>query len=221
MIQPGNPHVTVPAARAHVARCLLPATRLPALAMPGSGFLAGRPTRVYDVAMEAAYSPGEWVNFAIGLATASGALTGLVFVAVSLHAADVLGSAFHRRRAESTFVILLGILTASLLLLLPGQGRTAVAVEMLLVGAVLAYRTARTWPVLRTSLSREAAMSYVAGAIAHSLIVLGAIGLLARAGGGLYVIAAALILALVRALSDIWILFTGIEEAAVTDPPPR
>ena len=189
--------------------------------MPGSGFLAGRPTRVYDVAMEAAYSPGEWVNFAIGLATASGALTGLVFVAVSLHAADVLGSAFHRRRAESTFVILLGILTASLLLLLPGQGRTAVAVEMLLVGAVLAYRTARTWPVLRTSLSREAAMSYVAGAIAHSLIVLGAIGLLVRAGGGLYVIAAALILALVRALSDIWILFTGMEEAAAADPPPR
>jgi len=162
--------------------------------------------------MEAAYSPGEWVNFAIGLATASGALTGLVFVAVSLHAADVLGSAFHRRRAESTFVILLR---------LPGQGRTAVAVEMLLVGTVLAYRTARTWPVLRTGLSREAAMSYMAGAIAHSLIVLGAIGLLARAGGGLYVIAAALILALVRALSDIWILFTGIEEAAVTDPPPR
>ena len=44
-------------------------------------------------------------------------------------------------------------------------------------------------------------MSYVPGAIAHSLIVLGAIGLLARVGGRLYAIAAALILALVRALS--------------------
>ena len=64
-------------------------------------------------------------------------------------------------------------------------------------------------------------ISYMAGAIAHSLIVLSAIGLLARAGGGLYVIAAVLILALVRALSDIWILFTRIEEAAVTDLPPR
>ena len=162
--------------------------------------------------MEAAYSPGQWVNFAIGLATASGALTGLVFVAVSLHAADVLGSAFHRRRAESTFVILLAILTASLLLLLPGQGRTAVGAEMFFIGAVLVYRTARTWPVLRAGLTREAAMSYALGAIAHSLIVLGAIGLIVQAGGGLYVVAAALVLALVRALSDIWILFTGIEE---------
>lgn len=41
----------------------------------------GQTGRVYDVAVEA-YSPGQWVNFAIGLATASGALTGLVFVAV-------------------------------------------------------------------------------------------------------------------------------------------
>ena len=127
--------------------------------------------------MEAAYSPGQWVNFAIGLATASGAL-----------------------------------LTASLLLLLPGQGRTAVGAEMLVIGAVLVYRTARTWPVLRAGLTREAAISYALGAIAHSLIVLGAIGLIVQAGGGLYVVAAALVLALVRALSDIWILFTGIEE---------
>ena len=166
--------------------------------------------------MDAAYSPGEWVNFAIGLATASAALTGLVFVAVSLHAAEVLGSAFHRRRAVSTFVILLGILAISLLLLFPGQGRTAVAAEVLLVSAVLVFRTARTWPVLRTGLTREAVTSYLVGVIAHSLIVLGAIGLLARAGGGLYVVAAALVLALVRALSDIWILFTGIAQTELT-----
>jgi hypothetical protein len=140
----------------------------------------------------------------------------LVFVAVSVHAAAVLGSAFHRRRAESTFVILLGILTASLLLLLPAQGRVPVAVEILFVGTVLVYRTARTWPVLRTGLSHEAAMSYAVGGIAHSLIVLGAIGLLARAGRGLYVIAIALVLALVRALSDIWVLFTAIAEADLT-----
>jgi modulator of FtsH protease len=176
----------------------------------------GQAGAVYDVAVEAAYSPGQWVNFAIGLVTASGALTGLVFVAVSLHAADVLGSAFHRRRAESTFIILLAILAASLLLLLPGQGRAAVGSEMLLIGAVLLYRTARTWPVLRTGLTREATVSYALGAVAHSLLVLGSISLLARAGGGLYVVAAALVLALVRALSDIWILFTGIEEAGAS-----
>jgi hypothetical protein len=118
---------------------------------PGTACGRGGPSPVYDVAVETAYSPGEWANFAIGLVAAGGALTGLVFVAVSLNAADVLGSAFHLRRAESTFVILLGILTASLLLILPGQGRMAAAAEIVFVGAVLVYRTARTWPVLRTA----------------------------------------------------------------------
>jgi len=61
-------------------------------------------------------------------------------------------------------------------------------------------------------------VSYLLGVIAYSLIVAGAISLLARAGGGLYVVAAALVLALVRALGDIWILFTGIEQAAATGP---
>jgi hypothetical protein len=39
---------------------------------------------------------------------------------------------------------------------------------------------------------------------------LGAIALLARTAGGLYVVAGALVLELVRALSDVWVLFSGI-----------
>jgi hypothetical protein len=160
--------------------------------------------------VDTAYSPGEWGTFAVGLTTASGALTGLVFVAVSIRVAEVMDDPFHRRRTESTFVILLSILTASLLLLVPSQGREAVGVEMLLIGALLAYRAARTWPIVRASLRREAVASYAVGTFAHILLCVGAISLLARTAGGLYVIAAALVLELVRALSDIWVLFSGI-----------
>ena len=87
----------------------------------------------YDDEVDVAYSPGEWGNFATGMATASGALTGLVFVAVSIRVTEVLGDRFHRRRAESTFVILLSTLTASLCLLIPGQTRVAVGIELLLI----------------------------------------------------------------------------------------
>jgi hypothetical protein len=87
---------------------------------------------------------------------------------------------------------------------------------MLLIGAALAYRAVHTWPVVRASLRREAVVSYAVGTFAHVLLCLGAISLLARAAGGLYVVAAALILELVRALSDIWVLFSGI----TTDGPP-
>src|SRR5262249_19019621 len=71
-----------------------------------------------------------------------------------------LNDRFHRRRAESTFVILLSALTASLLLLIPGQGRVAVGIEMLLIGVFLVYRAAHTWPIVRASLRREAVISY-------------------------------------------------------------
>jgi modulator of FtsH protease len=162
------------------------------------------------VAVDAAYSPGEWGNFAIGLTTASGALTGLVFVAVSIRVTEVLDDPFHRRRTESTFVILLATLTASLLLLIPSQGRVAVALEMLLIGVALAYRAVHTWPVVKWSARREAAVSYAVGAFSHGLLCLGAISMLAQTGGGLYIVAGALVLELVRALSDIWVLFSGI-----------
>jgi len=160
--------------------------------------------------VDTAYNPAEWGTFAVGLTTASGALTGLVFVAVSIRVREVLDHPFHRRRAESTFVILLAILTASLLLLIPSQGRVAVGIEMLVIGAALVYRASHTWPVVRASLRREAVVSYYVGTFAHVLLCLGAISLLARVGGGLYVVAVALVLELVRALSDIWVLFSGI-----------
>ena len=150
------------------------------------------------------------------MATASGALTGLVFVAVSIRVTEVLGDRFHRRRAESTFVILLSTLTASLCLLIPGQTRVAVGIELLLIAALLVFRALRTWPIVRTFARGEATISYSVGASAHAAFGLGAIGLIAHAGGGLYVVAGALLLELVRSLSDIWVLFSGITSASIT-----
>jgi len=98
--------------------------------------------------VDTAYNPAEWGTFAVGFTTASGALTGLVFVAVSIRVREVLGDPFHRRRTESTFVILLAILTASLLVLIPSQGRLPVGIEMLVIGAALTYRATHTWPVV-------------------------------------------------------------------------
>jgi modulator of FtsH protease len=144
------------------------------------------------------------------MATAVGALTGLVFVAVSICVNAVLDDRFHRRRTESTFVILLCVLTASLLLLYPAQSRTAVGVEVLSIGAVLVYRSTRTWAHVRASGRHEAVISYTIGTAAHVLVCVGAITLLAKVAGGMYLIATALVLELVRALSDIWVLFSGI-----------
>jgi hypothetical protein len=104
--------------------------------------------------MGAAYNPDQWRTFASGLTTASGALAGLVFVAM-LSSADGAPRAVSRAAAESAFFILLAVLALSVLSLSPGQGRVAVGVESTVVGGGLEFRAVRTRAILRAFRRRE------------------------------------------------------------------
>jgi hypothetical protein len=78
----------------------------------------------------------EWHDFFLAQAGAAGVLTGLVFVAVSINLQQIVsdpGSGLAGRAAEA-LILLVGVLTASVLLLVPGQGQVMVGSEVLLVG---------------------------------------------------------------------------------------
>ena len=60
--------------------------------------------------MSDAYDVSAWHDFAVGLTSASAALTGLVFVAMSIHLREVLAGPIDRRRAGGAFFSLLTIL---------------------------------------------------------------------------------------------------------------
>ena len=63
--------------------------------------------------------PG-WENFAVISGSAAGALTGLLFVAVSLNRDRIVGHAALRSEAGQTLVLFLLALFLSLLLVIPG-----------------------------------------------------------------------------------------------------
>jgi hypothetical protein len=87
----------------------------------------------------------EWHDFFLAQAGAAGVLTGLVFVAVSINLQEILsepGSGLPGRAAEA-LILLVGVLTASILLLVPGQSKRAVGVEVLAVG-LAAWRWVRS-----------------------------------------------------------------------------
>src|SRR5690348_15190116 len=132
--------------------------------------------------MSAAYSPDQWRDFAVGLTSASAALAGLVFVAVSVSAATVLTDRFHRRRAESTFLILLAVLALALVLLFPGQGRVPVGLECLAIGGALEARALGTWPIVRSATRREAQVSWAVAVGGNLLVLGGGVSVLAGAG---------------------------------------
>jgi hypothetical protein len=79
---------------------------------------------------------GDWHDFFLAQAGAAGVLTGLVFVGVSINLEKImsqpaLGLA---GRAGEALILLVAVLTASVLLLVSGQGTMIVGVEVLAIG---------------------------------------------------------------------------------------
>src|ERR687898_430567 len=75
----------------------------------------------------------EWHDFFLAQAGAAGVLTGLVFVAVSINLQEIVSdpSSGLPGRAAEALILLVGVLTASVLLLVPGQGQLMVGAEVL------------------------------------------------------------------------------------------
>jgi hypothetical protein len=171
--------------------------------------------------MAEAYDPTDWHDFATGLAGASAALTGLVFVAVSIHLQAVLADPVHKRRAESTFVSLLVVLGASLLLLLPGLSADVYGSLSVGIALAMSVRAIRSAVVLKTGeVGREPWLSWGVAMASYAVLFVGGIGLLTRGAGGLYLVACGLLLMAARAMVIVWVLFVSLsEEEAARELP--
>jgi hypothetical protein len=160
-----------------------------------------------------AYDASEWTDFFVAGAGASAALAGLVFVAVSINVDRILGYQGLPERALATVMLLLSVVLVSLIGLTPGQSRVALAVELLGVGLLFAAVILRL--VSRSMAGRDRRRVH---AFAHWLLVglgtvpvaLGALSLLAEAGGGLYWVAAGIVLATTGGVANAWVLLVEI-----------
>jgi hypothetical protein len=78
----------------------------------------------------------EWHDFFLAQAGAAGVLSGLVFVGISINLPKIVSDPGLglRGRAAEALILLVGVLTASILLLVPGQGQLMVGAEVLTIG---------------------------------------------------------------------------------------
>jgi modulator of FtsH protease len=81
-------------------------------------------------------TPADWQGFAEMTGAASGALTGLLFVAVSLNATRIAGHQGLRASAAQTLVLFLVPLAMAMALLTPGQPDWALGGELIATGLV-------------------------------------------------------------------------------------
>jgi hypothetical protein len=160
-----------------------------------------------------AYDASEWTDFFVAGAGASAALAGLVFVAVSINVDRILRFQGLPERALATVLLLLSVLLVSLIGLIPGQSRAALAGELLGVG--LAFAVVILGLTGRSMASRDgrrvhAFSRWLLGGLGTVPVVLGAVSVLAEAGGGLYWVAAGIVLATTGAVANAWVLLVEI-----------
>src|SRR4030088_2902403 len=92
------------------------------------------------------YEPALWHDYFAVVGTGAAALTGLVFVAMTLHLEEVTGDPVHRHRARTILTGLTAVFIRCALVLMGGQNAQAVAVELIVVLVVvesILYRSIR------------------------------------------------------------------------------
>jgi modulator of FtsH protease len=157
----------------------------------------------------------DWINFGLVVGAASGALVGLLFVAVSLIRDRIAQNRGLRASASQTLTLFMMALVTSIILVTPGQARWALGTEFIAVAAIgglilvyngrsrqaltgdadsrLAQLTDRSSPTLVTPL-----FSLIAG-----------VTLLAGHGGGLYWLIPMVVFAFIGGVMNAWWFLIG------------
>jgi modulator of FtsH protease len=160
-----------------------------------------------------AYDPSAWSDLFVASAGAAAALSGLVFVAVSINIERILDNEGVPDFAFVTVLLLLGVLMVSLLGLIPDQGGEALGWELL--GGGLAWAALIVSRMRASIPSTEGRPRYLASRVVLPVVgmaplLIGAITLVASAGGGLHWIVAGIITTIFAGVANAWILLVEI-----------
>lgn len=156
------------------------------------------------------YQPELWNGFFTMVGSGVAALTGLVFVSLSLNLAEMTKQATHKYRSINTLAGLAAIFVRCGLVLMGGQNHVAVGVELAviaLIGTVIflhGFRQAYRYG------SKPSLIRLAIGSILYVAEVAGALVLASGFIAGLYVAAAAMLLNVAFMISAAWLLVVGV-----------
>lgn len=155
-----------------------------------------------------------WDSFFTAQLGASAALTGLLFVGLSINMSKILAYPWLPNRALQAFTILVSVLFASSLLLVPAQPDLLLAGELVAIGAAVCYIDSRIAHAdlkrvdrqYRRPIGLEMVMVVVAGGLYVASGILWALW----GSVGTYLVVPAFILIYAVALIDAWVLLVEI-----------
>lgn len=157
------------------------------------------------------YDLGAWRDYFVMVGGGAAALTGLVFVAMTLHLQDIVHHPVHRHRARTILTGFTAVFLRCGLVLMGGQSRQAIAVEIigvLVLVEVVLYRS--LVDAIRTD-DRVVLARGVGSFACLVLEQLGAVVLFTGATSGLYVVALGMLSSFVFMVTGAWLLLVGVE----------
>ena len=182
----------------------------------------GRPgraaERIHTVDLRrVAYDPAAWQNFYVMTGGAAAALTGLLFVAMSLHSKAIVDNLFYRRRAIGALTLSTTQLFIAAAVLTPGQSVGAIGAEvevaaLLLFGAMVRQLFVRrpSGAAARSPLKEGATMLQVG--VWNALFLGSGLTLMTRTGPGFYLLAVFMLEVFGWNMYVSWILIAEVSE---------
>ena len=159
------------------------------------------------------YQPDQWHDFFITVGGASAALTGLVFVAMSLNLTVITQDPTHRYRAVGTLAGFTAIFVICSLSVMGGQDHVSVGLEWVVVStgatAVYVYGYIQAIRFGESSVGLRS-LRLIGGTTLHVLEIVGAALLLGGYIAGLYLAAVSMVALLAFMISGAWLLIMGV-----------
>jgi hypothetical protein len=164
------------------------------------------------------YRPEGWHDFFLATAGAAAALTGLLFVAMSLHMRYIATDPYYRNLARGSLVGLVSVLLVSLIVLVDQPARW-VGIELVVFAVLFLVAEGRYDAINYRRLSGGPARATLIRSAVGALLALaglaGGLTIAFQAGPGLYAIALVLITVTVWNLLNAWTLLIGVTDEEI------